>query len=157
MLVEPIPCRFLAAKPDLFSHSSNQGPDFTCRCLTGRSRTSYTLGVRSRLFNPKRTFCLVHVPARPSKDNENHVFLFPRGFGRHLRCSTKRRASFSEPAVNCKVDHVDGPEKNVIMDHLVAVGRQGVVPHLACSGYNHHIAEHSMSPSTSRMRMRRVS
>jgi hypothetical protein len=75
----------------------------------------------------------------------------------HLRCSTKPRANFSEAAVNYKVDHVDGPEKNVIMDHLAAVGRHGVVPYLACSGYNHHIAEQSMSPLTIRMRMRRVS
>ena len=64
-----------------------------------------------------------------------------------LRSSTRPRAHLIEAAVNCKVDHVDGPEKNAIM----------VVPRLARSGYNHHIAEKSISPSTIRMRMRRVS
>lgn len=100
---------------------------------------------------------MVHVPAWRSKDNESDIFLFPQGFGRRpVTVFHEPRANFSEAGVNCKVDHVDGPEENVIMD-LVAVGRHGVVPHLACSGYNHHIAEQSMSPSTIRMRMRRVS
>ena len=56
-------------------------PDFTRRCLTARSRTGYTLGIRSRLFNPNRTFCLVQVPVLRPKDNETDIFLFSQGFG----------------------------------------------------------------------------
>jgi hypothetical protein len=73
--------QFLAAEPDLFSDSSNQVPDFTCRCLTARSRTNYTLGIRSRLFNPNRTFCLVDMPVLRPKDNENAYSSFRKDSG----------------------------------------------------------------------------